>query len=761
MSAGFGVGAAAQPAKRSGVPPELRFLEEGMALTQAQRCLRIWTEAADRYPVFHELMVTGIRVEKRVTEVLEKSGPIGEDHGALLRLMALSLTSGLLGAEEMAECHRICPMQEWLDEAPRRVAWSVAVGGGKTLTAASLCRGVADLVAVDPELAGPVTRGVIYSCRTHKLIGGMLQSLEVMGVPRGLVGVWHGSDDAPVPSIKREEIGRFPILLTTQAQLQNASARHDGPQGGGSGAGVNLKDLLVYGGKDRLCIWDEAFQSALAESACTEDLTMAVGALEKVVKDLGSTDVLTLRDASDDERRAADVLRRDEARSLLAVLNGIRGPVAKTAKAALEDSQPGTVRLGAIDEASVRRIKAVALWLRSRRNHGPADALDAVSEMVSAGGLSVSVLPGKENRHTVVRPKVVIRDRLQRLVILDAGYTTNLIAQMDPTVRLASGAAYAGRELTPKTFDRVKVNFYCGHSGRGDSLHSRGLGDTRTRLKLIREQVDRISRVPLGETSLVVTYSKRLGDAVDFKAEVESRLDEKCSGWRDDVNGSQRVTVIAWGEHVGSNDWRNCKHLFFVGVLRRAWPGDLAGETFAAARGDVQAFQSQRPTLIEANQAAQEIMQAIGRGHARTTINGHAGELTVHLPYKESAGRFKGMAPCPGSPLWQELGTMMPSCVLVSESVSPKASGADLVKDAAEKALQGVEADQITTKQLKPLVLALLPEQGAAISDQVVLRGLKLLADGNGVRAAAGEPCWVKPTETSRSWVRSAAAPSI
>lgn|GEM_PF-6227931 len=743
---------------RSGVPPELRVLQEEMALSPKQRCLRIWVDAGTRSEAFHQLMVTGLRVEQRVTEVLQRSGPIGEDHGALLRLMALSLASGLLDEASMAECHRACPSQEWLDAEPRRVAWSVAVGGGKTLTAASLCRGVADLVADDPGLAGPLSRGVIYSCRTHKLIEGMLQALELMGVPRELVGVFHGTDEekASAPTIRAETIGQFPILLTTQAQLQNASARHDAQAAGCHDKKVSLEDLLVYGGKDRLCIWDESFQSALAESACTEDLTMAVGALEKVVKDLGPTDVLTLRNVSDEERRAADVLRRDEARSLLAVLNGIRGPVAKTAKAALKDSKPGTVRLGAIDEAIVRQIKAVALWLRSKRSHGPADALDAVSEMVSAGGLSVSVLPGEGNRHTVVRPKVVISDRLHRLVILDAGYTTSVIAQMDPTVQLASGAAYAGRELTPKVFDQVKVNFYCGNSGRGDSLHSKGLGDTRTRLKLIREQVDRISRVPLGEASLVVTYSKRDGDIIDFKAEIESQLDEKCPGWRDDLDGSHRVTVITWGEHVGSNDWRNCKHLFFVGVMRRAWPGDLAGKAFAAARGDVRAYQEQKPTLIEANQAAMEIMQAIGRGHARATINGHAGELTVHLPYKESLGRFKGMAPCPGSPLWEELEKMMPGCVLVSESVAPKASGADLVKDAAEKALQGVEADQITTKDLKPLVMAFLPEQGAGISDQVMFRGLGLLAEANAKRAAAGEACWVKPTPTSRSWVRNA-----
>ena len=152
MSAGFGAGSAARSLKRPGMPPELRALREEIAPTPAQRCLRTWLKAGERSETFAWLMVRGLQIEQRVVAVLERSGPIGEDHGALLRLMALSLASGLLDEEAMAECHRACPMQEWLDAEPRRVAWSVAVGGGKTLTAASLCRGVADLVADDPEL---------------------------------------------------------------------------------------------------------------------------------------------------------------------------------------------------------------------------------------------------------------------------------------------------------------------------------------------------------------------------------------------------------------------------------------------------------------------------------------------------------------------------------------------------------------------------------------------------------------------------------
>jgi hypothetical protein len=223
--------------------PELRETPE-------QRCLRDWLKAGDDSTTFAWLMVRGLQIEQRVVAVLERSGPVGEDHKALLRLMAMSLASGLLDEEAMAECHRVCPMQEWLDAEPRRVAWSAAVGEGKTLTAASFCRAVADLVADDPELKGPMARGALYSCRTHKLLTGMLQALELMGVPRELVGVFHGTTDAAIPSISREEISLFPILLTTQVQLRNGSARHDRHHGDRKDSKVTLEELLVFRGPD-------------------------------------------------------------------------------------------------------------------------------------------------------------------------------------------------------------------------------------------------------------------------------------------------------------------------------------------------------------------------------------------------------------------------------------------------------------------------------------------------------------------------------
>lgn len=110
MSAGFGSGAPARGSRRGGLPSELKALQVELAQTPAQRCLRIWTDAGNRSDLFAQLMVTALQIEQRVTKVLQRSGAIGEDHGSLVRLMALSLTSGLLDERGMKECRRACPM---------------------------------------------------------------------------------------------------------------------------------------------------------------------------------------------------------------------------------------------------------------------------------------------------------------------------------------------------------------------------------------------------------------------------------------------------------------------------------------------------------------------------------------------------------------------------------------------------------------------------------------------------------------------------
>lgn len=762
MASGFNSKTASASSTKAGHSSSLlALLRLEAAETPRQRSMRHLLEAMHRSKDFAQLVQKGFAVEDRVLEKLSSSGPIGEDHASLIRLMSLSLVSGLLDEKALAECRKEKFFEPWLDGSRARVAWSVAVGGGKTLCAASLCREVADALARDPEALQPQSRGVLYSASSLALLVNMKKALVEMGVPNGTVGVFHSNPKARVdlPSVKASELGRYPVVLCTQQMLQSASARYETKHREPKQVvtGTDLEDLLLFKGKDRLTIWDEAFQSSLAESASLSALAMGLGSLRECVARLDAGGVIELQEPVETQSEAR-LLTKDSGDALVQLVDGLCRQ-AELAAAAIEPGKPASIVLPSIDELQRDQMTKVGAWLRDAKAPGPAEAIEAIAEMSATGGLEVSLLKGGPKTMAIVRPRVVISDRLRRLVVLDAGYVTSTISQMDPTLHLAAGADYAGKKLQPKQFSKVAVKFYCGHSGRGREHEGTGLVNTRTRSILIRDQVERIARVPLGEKSLVITFARR-GSGIDFKGEIETELERSCPGWSDHINGNNRVTVITWGEHVGMNDWRDCKHLFFVGVLRRNWAGDLMGKAWATSRGDISTFGMASPLQVEANQAAQEIMQAIGRGNARATINGQAGEMTVHIPYKESLPRYAGMAPCPGSPLWEELARMLPGCSMHSESRPPKASGAEQVEQAAALALDELAVDQITSAKLKPMVMAHLPAGGAGISDDVFKAGLKALADANATRAAAGELCWVKPSPSSRSWVRITPSPA-
>jgi len=746
MAGGFN--SKGSPAPRRGKPSSIGRLQLEAAETPKQRVLRLLVSAMRRTEALEGLIRSGFSVEGRVIKVLETAGSVGEDHASLIRLMSWSLVSGLLDDEALAQCRSEELFRTWLEGSSSRVAWSVAVGGGKTLCAASLCREVTENLRENST-----ARGVLYSANSLKLLANMKTAMAGMGVPEDAVGVFHNSPktETDLRSIEASEIGGYPILLCTQQMLQSASARHEGKRNPSwGGVGTDLDDLLVFRGKDRLTIWDEAFQSSLAESANLSALATGLGSIREHVNRLKPGGVIELQ--SDVVSTAANTLDKTTGNAVVKLIDELCTRADGIA-VKIQGGRSAVVVLPSVDELQREQVAMVGGWLRDQKAAGPAEAMEAISEMLSAGGLDVSLLKAGSKTMAIVRPTVVISDRLKRLVVLDAGYVTSMINGMDPTLKLASGAAYAGWALQPKLFNQVAVHFYCGNSGRGRD--GAGLANTKTRLRLIRDQVERIGRVPLGGKSLVITFARK-GSGIDFKGEIEAELERSCPGWNDQINGNKRVTVITWGEHVGANDWRDCKHMFFVGVLRRSWAGDLMNEAWATSRGDVEAFELMSSHQVEANQSAQELMQAIGRGFARATINGQAGGMTVHIPYKENHPRYVGMAPCKGSPLWEELSGMLPGCVMCSESQPPKASGAEQVAQAAAMVFNELECDQIASAKLKPLVMAHLHLGGAGVSDDVYKAGLKQLAEANAKRAAAGEACWVKPTPSSRSWVRGA-----
>ena len=106
MSNGFGSGSA--QALSHGIPASLKALQiEVESLSPEQQTLKNWLEASSREPLLADVVACGLEIEKRVCDVLEKSGPVGDDHFGTLRLLGLSLASSLLDEAGMRRCQQV------------------------------------------------------------------------------------------------------------------------------------------------------------------------------------------------------------------------------------------------------------------------------------------------------------------------------------------------------------------------------------------------------------------------------------------------------------------------------------------------------------------------------------------------------------------------------------------------------------------------------------------------------------------------------
>ena len=180
----------------------------------------------------------------------------------------------------------------------------------------------------------------------------------------------------------------------------------------------------------------------------------------------------------------------------------------------------------------------------------------------------------------------------------------------------------------------------------------------------------------------------------------------------------------------------------FLVVLRLSWPVDLDGKTFGSACEDAESWEGINPVDVEVNQACSEVMQAIGRGNARSTINGEAVHLEeIPLLWKEENGKYQGRAPQPGSPMWTLLEQMMPSACLVTTADPRKFSDSKQVRDAVLKALELLPADlvEIKTTDLKPLAFEHLPGNPPPTRSQTL--GVKAAAEEAERRVHRGQFC--------------------
>lgn len=715
------------------------------------------------------LMETAWAIEAHVLEVLSRRGPVGADHSAVIEHLSVAMASMLLEPEAMLEVLKVAPQELhlFLETGRMRVAFALAVGLGKTLTTTALAIAIVKALDLDPYLRDPMSRGLLYTTSNIRLLCDFRQALLDGGVPEDRIGLVYSDSvkDCPVPSIKNAHVGHYPILLATQAMVSAATARDHLPEAV-TGDKLRVDELITYRGRERLTVWDEAFSAALAEGASRFQLALAESMLQG---EAFRQEVLR----TGDQRLTAEDL---EALSvgMTELVTGI-DRAAEEVAAAMKGKGSREVRTVTIpDELSERSIQLRDLGyvIKNSNNGSLGDTLISVSAMASAGGVEISVLgePGdgrKSDEHLhLLRARVVVANRIKRLLILDANFEASVLARMEPTVKLATSSAWLGRELEPVRYDKVSLRFYASNAGRG-AMTGKGLDNTRIRRRLIKEQVERAVLTPPDERCLFITFNQKEDQrGPDFVGEIQEALKKQCTGGPQTVmvNGQlkPRFEVLTWGAHEGLNDYSDCTHLFFVGVMFRPWLSDstdssLRNALFIRCSDDHGAFGGVGPEDLVMNQVFCALRQALGRGSMRAVVDGQASRMVAHIPVKELSKPWTGKAPCKGSPLWEQMSQWLPGVQMESASVAPPPTNLQLVQEAADYiwASQPAEVTSMSTKVLVGKIDEILSQAGITASKETKAEAFRILTRRSEELHRRGAECWVRPSPTARSWVRS------
>lgn len=734
--------------------------------------------AGEMFPVVRDLVATAQEIEQHVLSVLERSGPVGADHRQTIEHVSWTMASMLLEPKQALEVMKAAPpeMQLFLDTGTRRVAIPLAVGLGKTVSATALALQCHKNLTIDPYLRDPMSRGLLYTTSNVRLLCTFRDGLIAAGIPEDRIGlIYSRGVTCAHPSIAPAHVGHYPILLCTQAMVMAATARDWLPEAEKeikrAEGKLFVDDVVMYRNRERVTVWDESFSSSLAEGLSRFQLTIANAALgnEPARQQLlAESQVL---------RGELDSSSLESLASGLAVLAGRLSEAADDVATVLSDKKTKAVRTVVIpDELAEqsRQLHLVGRALCGMANQGLGMALKALAQMTRVGGVEVSVLgePGsdeaKDQALQLVRPRLVVSDKLRRLIVLDANYEASLLSKLESTVKLATSSAIFGRELEPVRYDRVSIRFYAEPAGRS-AMTGKKLDNPKVRARIIREQVQRAAVTPADERCLFVTFTHHKEEGgPNFTAEIIAALRKHFPGWDQqlliDGKWRPRVEVLTWGEHEGLNEFADCAHLFFVGVMYRPWVSPSAGaslrnQLYVRCGDNQEAFEAVDAKELEMNQAVCALLQALGRGAMRRVVNGQAGRMTAHVPIKEISGRWSGKAPCKGSPAWESLQAWMPGVQMESSSAAPLPTVTEQVMQAAEQVLdqQAPDVVSISSKALTQEMEKLLQQAGLALTRSTQQEALAALLQRNERLHAAGVETWVKPTPTSRSWMRSTA----
>lgn len=512
--------------------------------------------------------------------------------------------------------------EDWFD-LPGRYAIDGPTGVGKSAMANVLMAHVVNSFKAAGDRLTKGSRAVLYCCSNVDLLVACWNQLEAMGVDMAYVALVCTDEERKpegIPSVNRADALACPVVLCTQQKVGKLSTLHHRAFGQDkTRLRSTLDDLLRFQGKDRFGLWDEAFHAADIAALNSQDL-------------LSANSEIKIRGLVEEAVGRADVAAAaDHLSSICRQMAAARSGSSRTTDALKRKGRQLNTDL--VESSGYK-------WLGERlavaNQHGSQATIEQLAE-ISSAGLQVFSFPtttGKTARVQLVQPVAKVDPLFKRVLVLDASYRVALLSASDCTIqpsrRLNCADVLSGDDrLIPKEFCNVHVTFCRGHSGRHHMEANK-----KNRLGMIRRQVKRIlEHVPPEQKFLICTFKApdekdlingrvlrngRLITPVDWITEIQTELEAQgVPSWK------QRAEFVTWGMHRGLNNWRDIRYGFAIGLLSRAWDGDLHPKA-KALEGDL--IDAGKTVVANAQaegvlaEMAADMQQLIGRLYCRETF---------------------------------------------------------------------------------------------------------------------------------------------
>ncbi len=466
-----------------------------------------------------------------------------------------------------------------------RFAVPMPTGTGKTTTIIALCERLEDC---------GFDRGLMVCAEKVEALCELKRDLLAQGVPEAKIGLVHGykhdpdfDRECPVPntaseeSIPDSEIGSRPYLLVTHERLRKA----------------NKLEKYGYQGKPRdLTIWDESLIAADGWSISLKELQKGIG---------------EWRGAFESDR----IMGKEQSQEAH-LLHGYFLEV--------------STRLGEVSKNLGIGQEELVKFEHTELYHKEREALQEVlggsykgsvlNQFLDVIDLDLRAIRTSES-DAFIHYEIVIPDKLDNVVVLDASYPIRELAHIDDSIQMVETGF-------KKSYEDVRVHCLESRSGRsyieGEFEH----GYNNTVASEVCEIVEQVQRSKPGEGVLIFTFKKKKIDIVEgLKTALRNAgVDVEAK----DAEGRNLINFLTWGMETSLNSYSHCEHVIFAGVLHLPL-SEVAASAVGQKRSLEASIEEGEINRIHFAEQAHFLYQALSRGSCRHTDTGKALAMDVYL----------------------------------------------------------------------------------------------------------------------------------